>query len=90
MKNKRKSFGGWNGGLIDPSIRNDFVQHNMSAILGTERHLHKQQGTAVPGGPEWTNRNIDEGLTWPGVPAEDMAKLRVDTLRFRGKTGWEN
>ena len=90
MKNKSKSFGGWNGGLIDPSIRNDFVQHNMSSILGTERHLHRQQGTAIPGGPEWTNRNIDEGLTWPGVPAEDMAKLRVDTLRFRGTTDWEN
>jgi len=90
MKNKRKSFGGWNGGLIDPSIRNDFVQHNMSSILGTERHLYRKQGTAVPGGPEWTNLNIDKGLTWPGVPEEDMAKLRVDTLRFRGKTTWEN
>ena len=89
MKNKSKSFGGWNGGLIDPSIRNDFVQHNMSAILGTERHLRTQQGTALPGGPEWTNSNLDEGLTWPGVPAEEMTILRADTLRFRGTTDWE-
>jgi len=89
MKNKRKSFGGWNGGLIDPSIRNDFVQHNMSSILGTERHLRKKQGTALPGGPEWTNHNRNEGLTWPGVPEPEMTKLRAATMRFRGKTDWE-
>jgi len=89
MKNKSKSFGGWNGGIIDPSIRNDFVQHNMSSILGTERHLRKKQGTALPGGPEWTNLNRNEGLTWPGVPEAELTKLRAATMRFRGKTDWE-
>jgi len=89
MKNKPKSFGGWNGGIIDPSIRNDFVQHNMSSILGTERHLRKKDGVSLPGGPEWTNANL-EGSTWPGVDAAAMSKLRTETLRFRGTTGWED
>jgi hypothetical protein len=61
----------------------------MSSILGTERHLRKKQGTALPGGPGWTNHNRNEGLTWPGVPEPEMTKLRAATMRFRGKTGWE-
>ncbi|MBJ95401.1 MAG: hypothetical protein CMP23_13140 [Rickettsiales bacterium] len=89
MSNKKKSFGGWNGGLIDPSVRNDFVQHNMSSILGAERHLRKKQGIALPGGPEWTNSNLEQGLTWPGVEQQQMTKLRAATLKFRGTTDWE-
>ena len=36
MKNKPKSFGGWNGGIIDPSIRNDFV--TFSAVLDHKKN----------------------------------------------------
>ncbi len=89
MKNKRKTFGGWSGGIIHPSIRNDFVQHNMSSILGTERHLRKAAGVSLPGGPEWTDKSL-EGTPWSGIPADQMSTLRAMTLRFRGTTGWED
>jgi hypothetical protein len=89
MKNRSKAFGGWNGGITDPSIRNDFVQHNMSSILGTERHLRKEAGTSLPGGPEWTERNL-KGETFAGVSAEKMTQLRAATLRYRAATDWES
>ena len=89
MKNRRKAFGGWNGGITDPSIRNDFVQHNMSSILGTERHLRKKDGVALPGGPGWTKLNR-AGTTFPAMGAEEIASLRAATLRYRGTTRWED
>ncbi len=33
IKNKDDISGGWMGGIVDPSIRNDFVQHNLSSLL---------------------------------------------------------
>ncbi|HCP47219.1 MAG TPA: hypothetical protein DIU15_14345, partial [Deltaproteobacteria bacterium] len=89
MKNRKKTFGGWSGGITDPNIRNDFVQHNMSSILGTERHLRAANGVKLPGGPAWTEENL-KGATHPGVPAEQMSALREATMRYRGKTQWEN
>ena len=89
MKNRAKAFGGWNGGITDPSIRNDFVQHNMSSILGTERHLRKKDGVSLPGGPEWTERNL-KGETFPGVAPDKMSHLRAATLRYRSPTDWES
>jgi len=90
VKNKNKAFGGWDGGLIDPSIRNDFVQHNMSAVIGTERHMaYRARKQELPGGPMWTQFNLKDGTTWPGVPEEEMTVLRADTQRYRGDTLWE-
>ena len=88
-RNRAKTFGGWNGGLIDVSVRNDFVQHNMSAVLGTERHMaHRTRGDELPGGPVWTQLNLD-GQTHDGVPPEKMKELRADSVRYRGETLWD-
>lgn len=88
MRSRGKAFGGWNGGLIDMDIRNDFVQHNMSAVIGAERLLLRKAGVVVPGGPGWMEKRL-AGTDFPGIPAEQMASLREATLRFRGATRWE-
>jgi hypothetical protein len=88
IKDRAKAFGGWNGGLLDPNVRNDFVQHNMSSLLGLERFLRARDGETIPGGPGWTERYLG-GEEFTGIPAEEMAKLRSETLRYRGKTKWE-
>ena len=90
VKNKKKAFGGWDGGLIDTDIRNDFVQHNMSAVIGTERHMaYRARKEELAGGPIWTRLNLDDGLKHPGVPPEQMQTLREATNRYRGDTRWE-
>lgn len=88
VKNQSKTFGGWNGGLTDPSIRNDFVQHNMISLLGLERHLRKADGVVLPGGPEWTEKVARGEAAAAPVPPEQMAKLRAATLRYRGEDRW--
>ncbi len=89
-RNRAKTFGGWNGGLLDVSIRNDFVQHNMSAVIGNERHMaYRARGEELPGGPLWTKMNLEEGRTFAGVPAERMAELRAASVRYRGETLWD-
>ena len=88
MPNRAKAFGAFNGGLLDTSIRNDFVQHNMSSLLGAERHLLRKQGVSVPGGPGWMEKRLD-GTEYPGLAAEELARLRAETLRYRGETYWE-
>ena len=89
-RNQAKTFGGWNGGLIDVSIRNDFVQHNMSAVLGTERHTaYRARKEELPGGPVWTRLRNGEGATFDGVPPERMAELRAASVRYRGETLWD-
>ncbi len=89
-RNRAKTFGGWNGGLIDVSIRNDFVQHNMSAVLGTERLTAlRARGEELPGGPVWTRLNLKENRKSPGIPPERMAELREATVRYRGESLWD-
>ena len=88
IENRPKAFGGWNGGLLDMDIRNDFVQHNMSSLLGLERHLRLAQDQRLPGGPGWTEQVL-EGARFEGIPDEKMAELRADTVRYRGLTRWE-
>jgi len=88
IKNRARAFGGWNGGLLDSSIRNDFVQHNMSSLLGLERFLRAREGEVIPGGPGWTERYLG-GEEFSGIPAEEMTKLRAETLRYRGPSKWE-
>jgi hypothetical protein len=88
MEDRPKAFGGWNGGLLDMDIRNDFVQHNMSSVLGAERHLLRKAGQVVPGGPGWMEKRL-AGTDFPGIPEDQMQALRADTLRYRGETRWE-
>jgi hypothetical protein len=88
IRNKAKAFGGWNGGLLDSSIRNDFVQHNMSSLLGLERFLRTRDGEVIPGGPGWTERYLG-GEEFSGIPAEKMTELRAETMRYRGPSSWE-
>ena len=82
-----KAFGGWNGGLLDMDVRNDFVQHNMSSLLGLERFLRVRDGETIPGGPGWTERHL-EGEAWAGIPPEKMTQLRAETIRYRGASKW--
>ena len=88
MKNRAKAFGGWNGGLLDMDVRNDFVQHNMSAVLGAERHLLRKTGVVLPGGPGWMEKRL-AGSDFAGIPAEELAQLREATVRYRGATHWD-
>lgn len=88
MPNPAKAFGAFNGGLLDTDVRNDFVQHNMSALLGAERHLLRQDGVVVPGGPGWMEKRM-EGTVYPGLAEAKLAPLRADSLRYRGETVWE-
>ena len=89
IKNRPKAFGGWNGGLLDMEIRNDFVQHNMSSLIGLERHLRRKAGTELPGGPGYTERAVAGTVEWSGVPPEQLEQLRAATMRYRGATRWE-
>jgi|GEM_PF-1044045 len=90
IKNKAKAFGGWNGGLIDSEIRNDFVQHNMSAVLGTERHMaYRARKEELPGGPLWTRLNLDTGLNYTGLTPAQSERLHAASQRYRGDTLWE-
>jgi hypothetical protein len=88
MPNRAKAFGAFNGGLLDTNIRNDFVQHNMSSLLGLERHLLRGQGVVVPGGPGWMELRM-KAEEYPGLPAGELGRLRAETLRYRGETIWE-
>ncbi|MBN95083.1 MAG: hypothetical protein CL928_13615 [Deltaproteobacteria bacterium] len=88
MPNPAKAFGAFNGGLLDTDVRNDFVQHNMSSLLGAERHLLRQKGVVVPGGPGWMEKRL-KGTAYPGVPKAELTTLRADSLRYRGETKWE-
>ena len=87
MRDRGRAFGGWNGGLLDMDVRNDFVQHNMSSLLGLERFLRVRNGETIPGGPGWTERHL-EGEAWSGISAEKMADLRAETIRYRGASKW--
>lgn len=88
VPNQAKTFGGINGGLVDTSIRNDFVQHAMSGILGLERKVRADAGETVPGGPGWSKRAV-QGESYPGLTADAVAELRRETLRHRGPSSWE-
>ena len=88
MRNPAKAFGAFNGGLLDTDVRNDFVQHNMSSLLGAERHLLRRAGVVVPGGPGWMEKRLS-GTEYAGIPEEELARLRAASLRYRGETEWE-
>lgn len=68
--------GGVAGGITDTSIRNDYVQHALSAILGCERLWRRAAGgPTLPGGPTWPDDPARK--SWTGVPAADLHALRA-------------
>ena len=72
LPNPRKALGGLPEGILEHSIRNDYVQHNLSGFLGTERHLLAEQGILVPGGPEWSREYVAKGKVFAGLtPDQD-------------------
>jgi hypothetical protein len=89
MKRPARSFGGWNGGLLDPDVRNDFVQHNMSSALGLERAMRREQNSTIPGSPGWTEKRLAGEVTWSGVPPEQMKKLQTWSRKMRGDSHWD-
>ncbi len=76
-------LGGVAGGVTDPMIRNDYVQHALSAMLGAERHLRSDR--RVPGGPAWP-----PGLSrdFPGIAAPVRRSLRADSEALQGLGVW--
>jgi len=85
VKNRARTLGAFHGGIVDVQVRNDYTQHNLSAILGTERHL-RAPSAALPGGPTWTREHA-EGFE--GVPPETLDRLRAQILKLRPQTLFE-
>ncbi len=67
LPNPRKALGGMKEGLYENAIRNDYVQHNLSGLIGVERHLAEDQGIALPGGPIWGRDKVAKGYVFPGL-----------------------
>jgi hypothetical protein len=44
MADPSKVIGGWAGGIVDTEMRNDYTQHALSALLGTERVVGQLAG----------------------------------------------
>ena len=89
MKRPGRAFGGWNGGLLDMDVRNDFVQHNMSSAIGLERNWRLDNGEVLPGGPGWIEGRLDGTKTWTGVPPDRMESLQAWSRKWRGETHWD-
>lgn len=79
-------FGAFSGGIVDPTVRNDYVQHNLSSILGLERHMRAQQGVRLPGDPRWTP---EDQRAFSGPSADQLAVLRAASVEARGPTRWD-
>ena len=69
---------------MDLDVRNDFTQHNLSSILGAERHL--RVGAGLPGGPQWTHAR-QSAFVPPGPRSvEDL----LEPIRaIRGRHRWD-
>jgi hypothetical protein len=80
MAHPERVVGGFAGGIVDLELRSDFTQHNLSAMLGTERHLSDR---VLPGGPSW------RGAERPGrdyLPdAQSLDAIRGSLLTTRAK-----
>ncbi len=66
LPNPRKALGGLKEGIFENAIRNDYVQHNLSALIGVERHLAEDQGIRLPGGPIWGRDKVAKGIVFAG------------------------
>jgi hypothetical protein len=88
MPNRAVTLGAFNGGIYDVEVRNDYVQHAMSALLGMERHLAQSQERELPGGPSWS-RKIAQSEGFPGLEQQEIKGLRRWTEEIRPTTAWE-
>lgn len=86
MRAPERAVGAFHGGIVDLTIRNDYVQHNLSALLGLERHMRRDQGERLPGAPEQTRAELQ---AFPGLTPERLAELRRPLFEVRGATSWE-
>lgn len=86
MPSPARAVGAFHGGIVDLTIRNDYVQHNLSSLLGFERLLRLEAGEVLPGAPEQT---AAEQRAFPGLPAERLAALQAEMVAIRGPTRWE-
>jgi hypothetical protein len=86
MPTPAEALGGFSGGIMDPDLRNDFTQHNLSSVLGTERHLRRALGQTVPGGPRWT---AADQAGYDGAAAVDVPALLAPFRRLRGPHRWD-
>lgn len=75
LSNPRKALGGLKEGIYENSIRNDYVQHNLSGWIGVERHLRIEEGIELPGGPAWSRKVNKEGIVFQGYPAPDSGEV---------------
>jgi len=75
--------GGFSGGIMDLDLRNDFTQHNLSSVLGTERHL---RGGVLPGGPLWSFALQD---TFEPSDTAGMDELLQPLRSIRGSHKWD-
>lgn len=81
-----EAVGAFYGGLIDVTIRNDYVQHNLSAILGLERLARLDAGERLPGDPTWT---LADQEAFNGLSERQIAELQAFTRRIRGDMLWD-
>ncbi len=67
-------LGGFPESPIAADIRNDYVQHTLSGLLGTERQMRAEAGEVLPGGPSWPERQRS-GPPFPGIPEGSVPPL---------------
>jgi hypothetical protein len=86
VKNRSRTLGAFHGGIVDVQVRNDYTQHNLSSILGTERHLRAPSST-LPGGPTWTR---DQASKFSGLSSDVMGQLRAQIMEVRPSTRFDD
>lgn len=86
MPSPERAVGAFYGGIVDLTIRNDFVQHNLSAVLGLERIMRMERGEEVPGAPDQT---ASAQRAFPGVARDRLEALQRELVAIRGETRWE-
>ena len=67
LPNPRKALGGFKESIVQNPIRNDYVQHNLSGLIGVERHLAEADGVELPGGPAWGRDKVARGIVFGGA-----------------------
>ncbi len=67
LPNPRKALGGFKENIVQNPIRNDYVQHNLSGLIGVERHLAADEGIELPGGPAWGRDKVARGIVFAGA-----------------------
>ena len=85
VKNPERSFGAFHGGIVDVQVRNDYTQHNLSSLLGTERHL-RAGAEELPGGPKW---KLEDSVVYGGLGPSQLKSARRELLEIRPMTSFD-